>query len=451
MEQINKFYGDLLGSLGLAVEGSRVVQMDEDGSKEVTVNDKVLILPTREAMMKYSSEKEIPFHPLCENTLRGESVIQQELMILVRSSLNIRLAALIWRLVKVAGAGMDNKLNPSQAEFLPSLVGFDKDMGTRFGKLIKQVDPSQYKTSLIHLNHNRRCKIGDHKFERVCLVRFPLADATRDEKPYSVLRVKDFDALKNLMSYILPDWDLENTYSVGTDTKVAPYFTCLVQAYYQINKRISEIASNFVELFPEFAPLVIDDSEWWGQMGNLSMMRDTLPSYESSEGSLPKGGENQAPAIGDPTPAKGINMPLPKSKAEPVDVPWDEPEKKIAAQIPSQSKTVEDDVVEYVPRQQPQHGSIPMHQQQYHQPVVPAGYGQPQPQGNLTFHQLQQQRMASTHGYHNPQAYVAPVGGSPFAGNGQAPVHPAPVNPVYNNGYGQPAGGHIPVAPGRGF
>ena len=320
MEQINKFYGDLLSSLGLSVEGHRVVIADEDGSKEVTVGDKVLILPTREAMMKPDWEKEIPFHPLCENTLRGESVVQQELMTLVRSAVNIRLGALVWRLVKLAGDGVDNKLNPSQAEFLPTLAGFDKEMVNRFGKLIKQLDPSQHKTSLIHLNQRRRCKIGETMHERVCLVRFPMAEATRDEKPYSVLRVKDFDALKSLMSYILPDWDMENAYSVGTDSKVAPYFTSLVTVYHNINQRISEIASLFAEEYPAFGALVVDDSEWWGRMGNLAKLRDQLPSYEGSEGTIPKGGDRDAPIIGEPAAAKSIPVPIPK-QAKVEDLP----------------------------------------------------------------------------------------------------------------------------------
>lgn len=448
MEQINKFYGALLDSLGLSVEGSRVVIADEDGSKEVTVNDKFLILPIREAMMKFKSEEEIPFHPLCENTMRGESTIQQELMIQVRSAVNVRLASLIWRLIKVAGAGVDNELTPSQAEFLPTLAGFDKDMATRFGKLIKQVDPGQYKTSLIHLNHSRRCKLGDKKYERVCLVRFPLADATRDEKPYSVLRVKDFDALKALMGYILPDWDLENTYSVGTDTKVAPYFTCLVTAYYQINKRISEVAGNFVDKFPEFAALVTDDSVWWGMMGDLSKMRDTLPSYEGSEGSLPKGGDSQAPAIGDPTPAKGISIPLPKAKEEAVDVPWDTSPQQPGSTAPAQKavpvRQVEEDVVEYVPRQAPMSGQVPhaAPQQQFHQPI-PNGYHNPQ--ANMTFHQMHMARTQVATGYQVVQQQAIPVGGSPFSGNGNTTAGPVHANPYQQQTH------HAPVTPGRGF
>lgn len=452
MDQINKFYTGLLTSLGLSVEGGRVVISDEDGSKEVTVGDKVLVLPIKDILLKPDWTTQIPFHPLCENTLRGESEIQQELLTMIRTGLNVRLSALIWRLIKVASAGVDNKLNPDQAEFLPTLAGFDKEMVARFGKLIKQMNPEHYKTSFLHLNQNRRCKLGDKKYERVCLVRFPLADAGREEKPYSVLRVKDFDALRGLMSYILPDWDLENTYSVGTDTKVAPYFTSLVTAYHQINKRFSEIAQLFVGDFPEFGALINDDTEWWSQMGALSKMRDSLPSYEGCEGSLPKGGSTtDAPIISDPTPARGITIPVPKAK-ESLNLPWEETTTAAPAQ---ETKRRQDDApVEYVPRQaQPAHA--PVYPGVAAAPIVPAGYAvHPHNGGTPTFHQLRQAQAQSLYGHNTAigQSYVAPVGGSPFAGGPTGQSHLQPQQP--SNQYGVTyvaAGAPVTQPQGRGF
>lgn len=454
VEKSLSFLTQILQSLGMTVQGNAIVIEGEDGPAEVVVGDKVLVMPTPEVLKASRWEEVVAFWPLCENTLRGESEVQQELLTMVRGAVNIRLAAMLWNLVKVANSKecKENKLSPEQAVFLPCLPGLDPEMVKRLGKLVLGVNPDEYKTSLIHMNLKRRTKINGVQFDRACLVRFPLAEMERKEKPYGAdLRVKDMDALTNLLDYILPEWQVENAYSRGTDSKVAPYFVATMLAYQNLNARISELAKLFVDLFPIFGTLINED-DWVTSMDDLLRMRDSMPSLPGSEGIMARG-SNEAPQIATPQPARGV-QPAPGQV-----MPWDE--QPVPSPVDNAGRgaqrVVEDEAVEYVPRQQqPALGQIPQNVQGYHQPQpagqIPNGYGQPQqPNGGLTFAQIQAQRQQQMYGTGYATVNQAPeVGGSPYSAA-------APVNGVSNNqggynvSYVNPQNNYQHPNPGRGF
>lgn len=446
------FYTQFLTSLGLTVHGRRIVTEGEDGEEDVIILGRQLVLPTLETLKASKWDTEIAFNPLCENTLRGESEVQQEILLMVRAALNGRLGALMWYLGKVADSKQckENKLNPEQAEFLTHLPGFDSEMVKRIGKMVLGVDAEEYKTCLIHINLKRKGKIGGQSFSRAAMVRFPLVDMTRDEKPYGAsLRVKDYDAVQSLLSYILPNWDIENTYSRGTDSKIAPYFVATLLAYQNINARITEIAELFHKDFPDFGSLVNPD-EWVGAMSNLAKMRDAIPTLDGNEGSVAKGQAEEAPPIANPPPTRSISMPQNKTL-----LPWEDDPNAPAqpAQPAVRRDEADDEVVEYVPRQaQPQQqngfGSFPggQPQQQYSAP-----YSAPQPGRQLSFYELQQQRMQQQYGnqYNTIANNQPPVGGSPFSNsNTQQQNNMGHYNVTYTNGQPQ---NNAPVNTGRGF
>lgn len=448
------FLTSILVSLGLTVAGRAIIVEGEDGAEDVYVGDKRFVMPTPETLKVSEWDKEIAFSPLSENTLRGESEVQQELAIMVKSAINGRLVGLIWNLALVAASEqcVNNKLSPEQAEFLPSLPGFDKEMKTRFGKLVIGVTAESYKSSMVHLNLKRRAKINGQEFSRACLVRFPLAEMERKDKPFGVdLRVKDMDALQSLMDYILPDWTVENAYSRGTDSKVAPYFVALMLAYQNINARITEIAKLFVKDFPKFG-LLINEDPWVAQMDNLARMRDSIPTLPGNEGSVAKNAPQEAPQIHEPAAARSIPNQPAAAPAKVGSLPWEDQgaQPEPAAQP---ARMVDADAVEYVPRTH----SVPMAPQwnQPQQPLVPAGYGnnQPQPGQPLTFAQMEQQRLQQQNGgfsgFNNPASFAPSVGGSPFAGGGNTAGYTAPAAGVaYVSA--QPVN-HNPQPVGRGF
>jgi hypothetical protein len=447
-EKTLSFLTSILVSLGASVKGRAVVIETEDGEDPIVIDGKTLVMPTDETLKLSNWDTEIPFFPLCESILRGESEVQQELLDMIRSAVNIRLASLVWQMFKVANSDecKANKLSPEQAEFLPCLPGFDAEMVKRIGKVVLGVDPSEYKSSLVHMNLKRRAKINGKAYDRACLVRFPLAEMERKEKPYSAdLRVKDMDALTNLLDYVLPNWQVENTYSRGTDSQVAPYFVASLLAYQNINARITELAKRFEPTFPIFGTLVNED-DWVECMDDLSRMRDSMPNLPGNDGKVVRG-QADAPIIDDPKPARGVQMPTPSAapQRQPGSLPWeDQPQQE---QRPVERRVVDDEAVEYKPRQQPQYGNpghIPVHQ-----PVHtggPNGYGNQNHQPS--FAELQRQRQQGHYGYATVNTQPE-VGGSPFSSSAQ----PGSTTNVgnYNVSYTTANNGYSTQPQGRGY
>jgi hypothetical protein len=452
LEKTLNFLTEILQSLGMTVKGRSILIEGEDGEYEIEVDGKTLVLPTEETLKLSKWDKEIAFFPLCESTLRGESEVQHELLSMVKGAVNVRLASLLWELFKVANSEecKANKLSPEQAEFLPHIPGFDANMVKNMGKLVLGVDPTEYKTSLIHMNLKRRTKINGQPFDRACLVRFPLAEMERKEKPFGVeLRVKDMDALLSLLDYVLPDWQIENSYSRGTDSKVAPYFVATLMAYQNINARITLLAKRFVPTFPKFGALVNEDN-WVECMDDLHRMRDCMPNLPGNDGAVVRGGGNggDAPIItNEPKVARSAPMP---TKTQP-NLPWEEQSQaqSAPAQPTHRAPAADDDVVEYVPRQavHPQAGQIPVgHEQTYATPgTVPAGYGST---NGPSFAEIQRSRMQGP-------AYAAvnqppPVGGSSFSSDYRGADTTGNVN-GYNVGYVTPAANQYAQPTGRGY
>jgi hypothetical protein len=459
MEQAVEFLKQIVVSLGFDVAGYRIFNTDADGDKAITVGGKDLILPNREGLDNLYKEGAVAFNPLCENTLKGPSEVQEELNDMVHSALNIRMMALIYNLAKVAGSDKanDNKLNTLQAEFLPCLTGYDKEMVKRFASVIRACTADDYKTSLIYLTLKRQGKLGNTAYSRICTVRFPFAEMERKDKPYGVaLRIADYDSLRNLLEYILPGWAEDNTYSRGTDSKTAPYFTALITSYYAINSRITAIAKLFQVDFPEFGTLVNEDP-WIASMGNLAQMRDSLPSLEGNEGKNAKGtgSTTEVPVIADPQPARSIGVPT--LSVDSPELPWNGQGAAPPAAAPAPTRVADDDVVEYVPRAATvpaMHGAIPGVQTGQ----IPTGYAPVANNAAPTFAQMAQQRVQSQPSYYGTQGpSLPPVGGSPFAATAGTNTGHVPHNPNAHIPYiattPQPQAPHVIIGQpqGRGF
>lgn len=455
LEKTLNFLTEILTSLGCTVRGRAILIVTEDGEYEIEVDGKTMVMPTPETLKLSNWDKEIAFWPLCESTLRGESEIQHEILSMVKGAVNVRLAALIWELFKVANSEecKANKLTPEQAEFLPHIPGLDADMVKRMGKLVLGVNPAEYKTSLIHINLKRRTKINGQPFDRACLVRFPLAEMERKEKPFGVdLRVKDMDALTNLLDYILPEWQIENSYSRGTDSKVAPYFVATLLAYQNINARITLLAKRFEPTFPKFGALVNEDN-WVECMDDLHRMRDCMPNLPGNDGAVVRNNSvNEAPVINnEPRAPRAVPMQQqPQQQPARESLPWEEQ----GAQSPAPARRVEadDDVVEYVPRQaqQPQAGQIPLAQPAYGAPGnIPAGYGNNAPVNGPSFAEIQRARQGGNAGYMQVNQ-PAPVGGSPFGSDARYDTTNS--NGGYSVGYvNSGAAGQYSQPSGRGY
>ena len=289
---INDFYRGVVESLGFAVRGGRVIFIADDGEEDILVADKMLVLPDDRFLKRPDWETETPFHPLCENPHRGESEVVKLVLETAVANLNITMLGLVTHLFANVVCIKDTKvLTTEQSEILTYVSnGGDKTKAAIVG-MIGWIKKKNEADSLISCNLRRRCPLGDKKFERVCVVRFPFAEMTKKDEPYGLKTNAEIDALRGLFDFIVPGWQNEDTYSVGTNTFTAPYFTSIIMMYGALGIRFNEVIDQYKDICPDLEKYRIvgieSVMEKLNTEGYMKSLSESIPALgDSNKGSL---------------------------------------------------------------------------------------------------------------------------------------------------------------------
>ena len=120
MSKIIPFYESILTLGNLTVNKDSMVSAEMDGVEvPVTINNKRLVLPTREHLNNPNKSDIVIFHPLSENILRNESDVMARYRMSVNISLNWSIGNLLSNLIILAASPqMHSKLKSDQFDFL---------------------------------------------------------------------------------------------------------------------------------------------------------------------------------------------------------------------------------------------------------------------------------------------------------------------------------------------
>lgn len=338
------YYRTVLEMMGYTIRGNRVILISADGEEEEIVDGKVLVLPDEDFLRNPKWDSELPFHPLCENPARGESEVVKMILGAVIANLNVSLLGVMVHLYTNVASLPDTKgLSTEQSELLSYVTNITPKVKTAILRMVQTVDCEDQSSSLMTCNLRRRCPLGDTKYERVCVIRFPFAEMDRKEKPYGLVSVAEMDTVRGLLDYILPGWEVDDTYSVGTNSFVAPYFTSIMLMYSKIGSRLNEV----INLFQDIAPLLRSYSapgaekvyELINRPGHMEKLRDAIPPLDGNKGSVDvKRGPATDYKIDQPKPA--------------VDLPWEEQGQRQVDKVQAQVAAPlvdNDEGVPYVP------------------------------------------------------------------------------------------------------
>lgn len=391
----------VLESLGYTVRGNRVFIISADGEEEVEVDGKTLVLPDDSFLRAPKWETEIPFGPLGENPQRGESEVVKMVLEAVVANLNVSLLGIMIHLYTNVAMMPDTKtLTTEQAALLPFIVAVNDKVKKAILGLVKVIDCEDQGTSLLTCNLRRRCPLGDTKFERVCVVRFPFADMERKEKPWGLNSTAEFDTLRGLMDFVLPGWEVDDTYSVGTNTFVAPYFTSVMMMYGKVASRLNEVINMYKDVAPALlsyqAPGVERVVELINRPGYLEKLRDAMPALDGNKGSTD--------AVRPPVADYKIDQPKPA-----VDLPWNHGVDDVANEAQQRQNEDQGSGGSYKP------GLVKPQPQQQVQSLQLQPLGGPSANYDPnSFHGRQMAKQALLQPLAAQQALHGPVGGSPF-------------------------------------
>ncbi len=295
MTNVQQFYTSVLRAVQCHVDeqtgGVSIIGHSDKTLTPINVGSKALVMPYDNVLKTLNGNAQQVFHPLCESTVRGESPVLLKLHGLVCYRLSSVLEKLMMALLLISTDKTAHaRFNPKQMGLLKILQNVDDKMIENMEGIRKAVDPLGT-NRIISVYLSKRPRM-DKPYVRATIVSFPFlaqleAALTNGEK-YKVFgqelrKTKDYQAYKDLVSYILPGAQTKDHYSAGSNNDFAPFFDSLVRCFIKVQKDLN----NTVELFKDFLPdhqSLISDLSWEEDLGNYAKMRAVLPVFDGNIG-----------------------------------------------------------------------------------------------------------------------------------------------------------------------
>lgn len=296
LKQVAEFYSGVLTAVGFEVLENGDVHINQLGVKKpMTIDGKLLILPTENNLRQGVGQNRIMFHPACESFIRKESPVQKVL----RTAMSLRIKSvttvLLQFLMDIASdVSKQQTLSPSQSQYLTELA----KVGTPTADTYKQLDQVLRKLSdnnKIIRNWVKVDQVLDgQKYLRVGMIDFPIL-AERDNGTNTIFGVKmspkaNKEIILKLVEYIFPNATVPGTYCYGTNDMSAPNLLAILKSYEYVATATNHIVELFREhlaVYPELESGVdslVIPLGWTEYLEQINKIRALVPKQEGNEG-----------------------------------------------------------------------------------------------------------------------------------------------------------------------
>lgn len=267
---------------------------------------KRLTLPTDDVLHANQWDSVTAFHPLCENTLRGES----EVIKYLKNTATFNIAFTIVNIVQTLGEiaadpKMQQNLSAKQAKYLKLVSDFDP----KVLKVVTKLLDSKF-NELISIYLKRDGEIRGKNFRRLVVVDFPIMEEfdTKGSKVYGIEcgSAKKKAQIKELFNYVL---ESETKWDFGSNSDVAPYFHGLMGFYAKFSKHLNALVYKYRKLIPDSEALRVnlDADGWVKYIDDSELMiplKAVIPSLDGNAGATNKGEEEESSNVDVPDEVK---------------------------------------------------------------------------------------------------------------------------------------------------
>ena len=278
---VDGLYEAILNSMYCTVDadGRIIHEMVKEPFK---INDKDVVLPTKELLVENNWEKRHPFHPLSEDILMGQSPTIHFLIKRVTAGLTLRISTLMSSMLAVAAStDLQGRLQDgAYVAFLEPANHAKTSTVNGWGKVM-----SSFKTTQFLSMYVARAKvIGDKPFLRVANIASPYLEDTTDDVMLCGVKLNskaDKRMIVALLRSLLPEKLLE----VGCNGNV-PYFESILTLHRNIHKHLNDVVKPFKPLANEldgFKPFKLDWWKWVKDNG-LEQFIGLIPALPGNEG-----------------------------------------------------------------------------------------------------------------------------------------------------------------------
>ena len=284
-------YKSILTFAGLEVDSDGYVRYAGDESRDqCLVNGKALVLPTDKQLRGMDIEKKMAFHPLAENTIRGESPVIQKLKDLINTNLGLRFGYLGQELLRiVASPAIQQRLNPEQASVIIQIKEADDNSLLNWNAALLQIAKTRPTRGFLNVFLRRGGDYRGEKHARVGITTFPFyKELLTGEQNLVKIRKKDYPTFIQVHQAIFPEIDIDEAYNCGFRGQVAPFLCTLLITSAKMAFRINEMVDLFKDFF-EDPSSIRSEVGWLSSIQNadsLTAMIRKIPLQEGNDGAL---------------------------------------------------------------------------------------------------------------------------------------------------------------------
>lgn len=327
--EIIEFYSETMKSLGATVTDAGDIV--SPGGKTFDVEDKTLVLPTRDRLKANDWTTTQPFHPMCEDAVMGQSPVLHWLARTVKIALSLHLGSIMSIVLETAAKPelQEQAKDPKLVDILGSCKTAKASTLASWNKIIAKMNTKEI--DILHIALNRGGTVDGEKYHRVCNVHFPMLDDNDDDGLLYGIKMSKNDklAIVGLFKYITTGV----TWNFGSND-VVPYFHSLMSMYASFVKRYNFFAK-VLKRISDFKPLATD---WILELNDLRQFMNKIPKLSGNEGKVTRTAKKKEVEAAKPSASLYDTIKVPARESEVVDddkAPWDETPKEV---MPSTTK-----------------------------------------------------------------------------------------------------------------
>lgn len=250
-----------------------------------------MVLPIKSQTDNPDWSHRVVFHPLRENTQRGESLVLERYRINLLDRINSAALVLMVRLLKLAAdSELQTSLTPDQLSYLSQLPDADATALKKFNELVVKcaVDTKPLRMFIKHSGLKDTVV-----YRRLCTVHSPMLEAIEnaaDRKVKGVaLRQTDVPLFKTLFKLVFPQSTGSDFtyYTQGSNSVRAPSIDSLMKSLRLIAENINDLALMFDSTQPGLADTLMFDMGWaetFEDIDALSPKILLIPAMPGNEG-----------------------------------------------------------------------------------------------------------------------------------------------------------------------
>lgn len=234
-----------------------LASVSDDKKEPFILLDKQVALPTRENLNRSGKDNLLIFHPLMEGVVGGESPVIGKLRRAYSIRFTYAASSIFSNLLTGAQHTTEySKFSPSQMRLFKALNKVDEKTVKVWEKLVKlSHEIHGASNSFADVYTTRNALVDGKSYSRVASVRFPIYDelAKNSDKVFGSNVVMSKGIRQNLMQlfeFMIPNIAVKDAYTVGTNSRIAPYLDALLKTFGQLFQITNDLYDEFNNVIP---------------------------------------------------------------------------------------------------------------------------------------------------------------------------------------------------------